>query len=118
MIGADIIRATAIGLLGILSLGGVIELWHVVALIAFVGLGDAFFNPAATAIVPDLLPDELLPQANALQGLVRPLTIRLIGPALGGFVVAIFGAGTAFIVDARSEEHTSELQSQSNLVCR
>ncbi len=81
MIGADIIRAAAIGLLGILSLYGVIELWHVIVLIAFVGLGDAFFNPAATAIVPDLLPDELLPQANALNGLIRPLTIRLIGPA-------------------------------------
>ena len=102
MIGADIVRAAAIGVLGILSLGGVIELWHVVALIAFVGLGDAFFNPAATAIVPDLLPDELLPQANALNGLVRPLTIRLVGPAVGGFVVALLGAGTAFIVDAAS----------------
>ena len=102
MIGADIVRAAAIGLLGVLSLAGLIELWHVIALIAFVGLGDAFFNPAATAIVPDLLPDELLPQANALNGLVRPLTIRLIGPALGGFVVALLGAGTAFIVDAAS----------------
>ena len=88
MIGADLVRAAAIGLLGILSLTGVIELWHVIVLIAFVGLGDAFFNPATTAIVPDLLPDELLPQANALNGLIRPLTIRLIGPALGGFVVA------------------------------
>ena len=92
MIGADIVRAAAIGLLGLLSLTGVIELWHVVALIAFVGMGDAFFNPASTAIVPDLLPDEDLPQANALHGLVRPLTIRLVGPAIGGFVVA---AGSA-----------------------
>ena len=102
MIGADLIRAAAIGLLGVLSLAGVIELWHVIVLIAFVGLGDAFFNPAATAIVPDLLPDELLPQANALNGLIRPLTIRLIGPALGGFVVALSSAGTAFLIDAAS----------------
>jgi DHA3 family tetracycline resistance protein-like MFS transporter len=102
MIGADLIRAAAIGLLGVLSLAGAIELWHVLVLIAFVGLGDAFFNPAATAIVPDLLPDELLPQANALNGLIRPLTIRLIGPALGGFVVALSSAGTAFLIDAAS----------------
>jgi DHA3 family tetracycline resistance protein-like MFS transporter len=102
MIGADLVRAAAIGLLGILSMAGVIELWHVVALIAFVGLGDAFFNPASTAIVPDLVREEQLPQANALQGLVRPLMTRLMGPALGGFVVAGLGPGAAFVVDGSS----------------
>lgn len=99
MIGADVVRAAAIGLLGFLSISGSLELWHVVGLIAFVGLGDAFFNPASTAIVPDLLPDELLPQANALQGLVRPMMVRLVGPAVGGFVVAAVGPGVAFLVD-------------------
>jgi MFS family permease len=102
MIGADVVRGLAIGVLGVLSVTGVIELWHVIALIAFVGLGDAFFNPASTAIVPDLLPEDRLPQANALAGLVRPLMIRLAGPAIGGFVVAGFGAGSAFLVDAAS----------------
>lgn len=102
MIGADLVRAAAIVVLGILSIADVIELWHVVALIAFVGLGDAFFNPASTAIVPDLVRDEQLPQANALQGLIRPLMIRLIGPAIGGFVVAGLGPGVAFVVDGSS----------------
>ena len=102
MIGADVVRAAAIGALGVLSLMGVIELWHIIALIAFVGLGDAFFNPSSTAIVPDLLPDELLPQANALQGMFRPLTVRLVGPAIGGFTVAALGPGTAFVVDGAS----------------
>jgi MFS family permease len=102
MISADLVRAAAIGLMGLLSVEGALQLWHVVALIAFVGAGDAFFNPASTAIVPDLLPEERLPQANALQGLVRPLTVRLIGPALGGFTVAALGAGSAFLVDAAS----------------
>jgi len=102
MIGADLVRAAAVGLLGLLSIAGVIELWHVVALIAFVGLGDAFFNPASTAIVPDLVRDEQLPQANALHGLVRPLMVRLIGPALGGITVAGLGPGVAFLVDGSS----------------
>jgi DHA3 family tetracycline resistance protein-like MFS transporter len=99
MIGADAVRALAIGLLGLLSVSGVLELWHVIALIAFVGLGDAFFNPASSAIVPTLLPDEELPQANALMGFIRPTMIRLVGPALGGFVVAVAGAGSAFLID-------------------
>jgi hypothetical protein len=100
MIGADLVRALAIGLIGLLSVLGVLELWHVIALIAFVGLGDAFFNPASTAIVPTLLPDEELAQANALQGFLRPMMIRLVGPATGGFVVAVAGAGSAFLIDA------------------
>lgn len=102
LIGADIVRAAAIGLMGVLSVTGALELWHVIAIIAFVGLGDAFFNPAATAIVPDLLPERLLPQANALQGMVRPMTVRLIGPAVGGLTVAAVGPGTAFLIDGAS----------------
>lgn len=102
MIGADVVRALAIGAMGVLSLSGAIELWHIIVLIAFVGLGDAFFNPASTAIVPDLLPSEQLPQANALQGFFRPMAVRLIGPAIGGFVVASVGPGAAFLIDGGS----------------
>lgn len=102
MIGADIIRALAIGAMGLLSLGHVLEIWHIAALISFVGLGDAFFNPASTAIVPDLVPEEELPQANALLGTVRPLMVRLIGPALAGLVIAAIGSGAAFVVDGAS----------------
>lgn len=102
MIGADVVRAAAVGAMGLLSVTGAIQLWHIIALIALVGAGDAFFNPASTAIVPDLLAAERLPQANALQGLVRPLMIRLIGPALGGFVVAVLNPGSAFLVDGAS----------------
>lgn len=102
MIGADLLRAATVGAIGILSVIGVLELWHVVALIAFVGVGDAFFNPASTAIVPDLLPEEELPQANALNGALRPLTLRLVGPALAGFIVAAVGPGWAFVADGAS----------------
>jgi DHA3 family tetracycline resistance protein-like MFS transporter len=102
MISADLLRAATVGAIGVLSVTGVLELWHVIGLIAFVGIGDAFFNPASTAIVPDLLPDERLPQANALNGALRPLTLRLAGPALAGFIVAAVGPGWAFVADGAS----------------
>ena len=102
MIGADIVRALAIGAMGVLSIAGLLEIWHIAALIAFVGLGDAFFNPASTAIVPDLVREEDLPQANALIGTVRPLMVRLVGPAMAGMVVAAVGSGAAFVVDGAS----------------
>ncbi|MEP6808337.1 MAG: MFS transporter [Chloroflexota bacterium] len=100
MVGADLLRGVAIAAMGILSVAGVLELWHVVALMAVIGLGDAIFNPASVAIVPDLLTDDLLPPANALQGTVRPLMAQLAGPAIAGLVVAGIGPGAAFLVDA------------------
>ena len=66
------------------------------------GIGDAFFNPASTAIVPDIVPEEDLLQANALRATLMPLMVRMIGPALAGFVVAAVGSGWAFVIDASS----------------
>jgi MFS family permease len=99
MIGADVIRGIAIGLMALLSISGQIQLWHLAGLIIFVGVGDAFFNPAFTAMVPDLVPEPHLPAANALTGVYRPLVTQLIGPAIGGLTVAAVGPGAAFGVD-------------------
>lgn len=102
MIGADLLRAAAIGTMAVLSITGVIELWHLVGLVVFVGAGQAFFNPASTALMPDLLPADQLPGANAFSAMYRPMVARLIGPAIAGFVVAAAGPGVAFGVDAAS----------------
>jgi DHA3 family tetracycline resistance protein-like MFS transporter len=99
MISADVLRGLAIGAMGVLSMAGILELWHVAVVMAIVGLGDAFFNPAATAIVPDLLPEDKLPQANAINGVLRRLTVSIVGPALAGFMIALFGPGEAFVID-------------------
>ncbi len=100
MVAADLVRAAAIGSLGLLSVSGVLELWHVVVLIGIHGSGLAFFYPASTALVPQLVPEHELAQANALRGVIRPLMVRLIGPAAGGVVVGLVGPGPAFLVDA------------------
>ncbi len=72
------------------------------ALVALYGVGTAFFTPAFDAIVPDLLPAADLPAANSLDQFVRPIALRLAGPAIGGWLVAAFGLGVAFAVDAGS----------------
>jgi DHA3 family tetracycline resistance protein-like MFS transporter len=102
MIGADVLRAFAIGVMAVLSIAGVIELWHIIVLVLFVGAGQAFFNPASTALLPDLLAEQHLPGANAFSALYRPMVQNLIGPALAGFVVAAVGPGSAFGIDAVS----------------
>jgi MFS family permease len=100
LIASDIVRGLAIAGIGVISLTGVIELWHVVGLVAFYGVGQALFAPAFDATVPEVVPRFLLVQANSLQQLTEPLLYRLAGPALGGVLVAGLGPGPAFLVDA------------------
>ena len=102
MLAADIMRGIAVALMAVLSLTGVLALWHVVALVALYGAGAAFFGPAFDAIVPDVLPASELPQANSLDQFVRPIALRLAGPALGGLLIDAVGVGSAFAFDAAS----------------
>jgi DHA3 family tetracycline resistance protein-like MFS transporter len=99
LVGADLLRAVAVALLAGLTLGGQIELWHVVVLAALYGTGSAFHAPAFDALVPEILSGERLTQANALDQLVRPLALRLAGPAIGGVLVGVAGAGGVFLLD-------------------
>jgi MFS family permease len=100
MICADGLRALSLLALGLLSVAGVLEIWHVLIVAAVFGAGTAFFGPAFDAIVPQLVPGRDLNQANSLDQFVRPAAARMIGPALGGWLIAIWGAGTAFLIDA------------------
>jgi DHA3 family tetracycline resistance protein-like MFS transporter len=102
MLAADLTRGTAVALMAVLSMTGMLELWHVVGLVAVYGAGAAFFGPAFDAIVPDVLPASELPQANSLDQFVRPVALRLAGPALGGILIDAVGVGAAFAFDAAS----------------
>jgi len=102
MLWADFVRAAALGALATLSLTGALRLWHLFLIGAIYGAATAFFDPSFDAIVPDLLPGEALAQANSLDQLVRPIALRMLGPALGGVLVARLGAGAAFALDAGS----------------
>jgi len=99
LVGADLLRAVALALLAGLTIGGQVELWHVVVLAALYGTGAAFHAPAFDALVPEILAGERLTQANALDQLMRPLALRLAGPALGGVLVGVAGAGGVFVLD-------------------
>lgn len=100
MITSDILRGLAIAVIGVLSLTQTLELSHLFVLVALYGTGEAFFGPAFGAIVPDLVPKDLLVEANSLDQFVRPLMLRMLGPALGGATIALFGIGEAFLLDA------------------
>ena len=101
MAWADGLRAVAVALLAALVLFDALRFWELVGIVAVYGAGSAFFMPAFEAIVPELLPGSQLPSANALDQFVRPIALRLVGPAAGGALVAV-SAGFAFALDAAS----------------
>lgn len=100
LIASDLLRGSAVLAMSILSFTDTIQLWHVYVLVAVYGTGEAFFGPAFGAIVPQVVAKDKLVEANALDSLVYPLGFRFIGPAMGGWLVAAYGAGLAFAVDA------------------
>ena len=102
MLCADAVRALALAALAVLSVSGSLQLWELMAVAVVYGAATAFFDPASDALVPELLPPDSLAQANSLDQLIRPLALRLAGPALGGMLVAAVGVGWAFGLDAAS----------------
>lgn len=100
MLAADAVRGVCLAGLAVLSLSGEIRLWHLVVFAAVYGAASAFFMPAFEALVPSLVPEERLTEANALDQFLRPAMLWLLGPALGGVLVGTAGAGWAFALDA------------------
>ena len=97
MIGADAFRAVAITAL--LLTPGDVPVWALALLTFAVGGGEAFFRPAFGAIVPAVVPSERLAQANALTS-VSLKTSFILGPALGGLLVAVASPEWALGIDA------------------
>jgi len=102
MMLADLGRCLAVGLLAGLAFAHALTFSALVELAVLYGIGTAFFTPAFEAIVPGIVAPRDLAQANALDQFLRPVALRLAGPALGGWLVGAFGSGLAFALDGAS----------------
>ena len=100
MIVSDAVRGVAVGLLGVLAVTGTLRLWQIFPIVAVYGAATAFFGPAFDALVPDVVSDDQLTQANAIEQFVRPAFHGMAGPAVGGLLIAAGGSGIAFLLDA------------------
>ena len=101
MLASDAGRAVAVLAIAALEWLGVLQVWHLVALAFFFGIVSGFFMPAYSSIAPELVEVEALPSANGLNGLSRQVGM-LLGPLLGGALVAAVGAQDAFAFDGLS----------------
>ncbi len=82
-----------------LSMLDIVTPGRLVALGLVIGVGIAFFQPAWQAIVPSLVPSSLVPGAVSLNSATGGLA-TVLGPALGGILVATAGSGWSFIAAA------------------
>jgi MFS family permease len=96
----------SVGVLAILTFLGYVSPWTLLGLTFMLNIGSAMNNPAWQAIVPELVPRDLIPDTVSLNAASNNLA-RALGPALGGLMVAAFqriytGAGSVFLLNAVS----------------
>jgi MFS family permease len=83
------------------ALSGLLSIWLLLVSAAVFGAVDAFFQPARSSILPSVVDHDTLTSANALLG-VGSRVAAVLGPALGGIVVAVSNASYGFLVDGIS----------------
>jgi MFS family permease len=99
MVTSDLVRFGTQAATAALLITQHAELWHLAALQATHGAASAFFLPASTGIIPELVPRNRLQEANALVSLTSS-AFSLVGPVVSGTIVATAGPGWAFAVDS------------------
>ena len=98
MMASDLVRAAVQITAAVLLLTGTAQIWQLAVLAACHGAAEAFFRPAAGAILPQIVPPGQLQQANALMGMSDNFG-WMVGPAVAGVLVAVIGAGGAIAID-------------------
>src|SRR3712207_3455115 len=110
----DLLRAAVLALLVGALVTGVVNVPVVLATTLVLGVAEVFADTTGATLLPMVVPRADLGIGNARLMAGTLTGNQLVGPAIGAL---LFAAGTAwpFLVQARSEEHTSELQSRQYL---
>ncbi|CAN5295125.1 tetracycline efflux MFS transporter Tet(V) [soil metagenome] len=68
---------------------GALQIWHMAVAAGALGIAAAFFFPAYSAYLPRILPPEQLLAANGVEGVMRPVLQRALGPASAGVLIGV-----------------------------
>jgi DHA3 family tetracycline resistance protein-like MFS transporter len=99
ILASDFASGCVVAAISVLGLTGALRIEHLYVASAFYGMTAAFFQPAMTAIIPELVPAQVLQSGNAINGLSFQ-SARVAGPVVGGLIVAVAGPPVAFAIDA------------------
>jgi DHA3 family tetracycline resistance protein-like MFS transporter len=98
---SDVLSGLVVTFIAVFSWLDVLQIWHIYIASLIFGFVEAFFFPAYQAIIPQLIPADMLTSANSLNGLSQRMT-GIVGPAIGAVLVAAGGTPLAFGLDALS----------------
>ena len=101
LIGTQSIYMTTAALLGILTTLHIITVWQIIILALINGTFSSIGFPAWQTFVGDLVPPDELKQGIALNSMQFNLS-RVIGPAIGGLSVGVFGIAGSYYLNALS----------------
>ena len=99
MIVSDLVRFVTLAVIAAILLTGRAQVWSLAVLGFIYGCGDAFFFPAYTALIQQIVPPDRLQEANALRGMSDSFG-WFVGPSISGILVAAIGAGGTLGLDA------------------
>jgi MFS family permease len=101
MLISDLARGILVAGVAALAALGTLQMWEILLASAVFGLVDAFFQPAYSAILPEIAAREALQSANSLTAVSGQIT-GIVGPALGALIVGAGGTSVAFGLDGIS----------------
>lgn len=99
MLGTDLTRLVLMAVLAVVVLTAHVRLLVIAALAACLGLAQGVFLPSQYSIVPQLVPQEEIVAANSITTALANFS-GLVGPAIGGLLVAGVSPGAALVIDA------------------
>ena len=99
MIAADLVRAAALALVPLLWIAGVLQIWHLVAIAAVVGIATVFFDVSYQSIVPSLVKPAQIAEANGKLESTYQLA-NIAGPGFAGWLIGVITAPLALLATA------------------
>ncbi|WP_175616260.1 tetracycline efflux MFS transporter Tet(V) [Mycobacterium sp. GA-1841] len=120
IIVVETVNLATVSTVAVLGLLDALKVWHMAVAAGILGIAAAFFFPAYSAILPRILPAEQLLAANGVEGVVRPVFQRSVGPAVAGVVIAatfpalgavvvavLFGVGLVLLIATRPASNSA-----------
>lgn len=100
LLAVEAVKVVVVAGVAALALMGAVEVWQLVIAATILGVGEGFFYPAYSALLPSVLAADDLLGANGVEGVLRPMVMQAAGPALASAAIAVASPALAFVIVA------------------